>query len=209
MSKLLYIQSSPRKERSVSTRIADKFIDSYRKSHPEDEAEVMNLFELSLPAFDGYVIQSKYDIMHNQEFSEEQRHAWIDVERIIGHFKSADKYLFSVPMWNFGIPYRLKHYIDLIVQPGYVFTVDESGYRGLVTGRPAAVIYARGGEYTGESGMADYDIQSRYMRTVLGFMGFEQIEEIFAEPTLQGGPELAEERIGKALQRAEEMAVIF
>ena len=29
--------------------------------------------------------------------------------RFADHFKSADKYIVSLPMWNFGIPYKLKH----------------------------------------------------------------------------------------------------
>ena len=72
---------------------------------------------------------------------------WKGVERVIEAFKSADKYVFSVPMWNFGIPWRLKQYIDILVQPGSTFRYDEEGYRGLVTGKRAFLAYARGGEY--------------------------------------------------------------
>lgn len=51
-------------------------------------------------------------------------------------------------MWNFGIPYRLKQYIDILVQPGYTFSYSpEQGYTGLVN-KPAAVVYARGGDYS-------------------------------------------------------------
>ena len=42
---------------------------------------------------------------------------WNKIVELFGRFNSADKYVFSVPMWNFGIPYILKHYIDLITQP--------------------------------------------------------------------------------------------
>ena len=47
--------------------------------------------------------------------------AWAGVRAIVDRFKSADKLLISVPMWNFGIPYALKHYIDVITQPGLTF----------------------------------------------------------------------------------------
>ena len=60
--------------------------------------------------------------------------------KIAEHFKSADKYVFSLPMWNFGIPYKLKHFIDVLVQPGLTFSFSpETGYKGLVTGKPAVV----------------------------------------------------------------------
>jgi FMN-dependent NADH-azoreductase len=32
------------------------------------------------------------------------------IEEVIERFKSADWYLFSLPMWNFGVPYVLKHF---------------------------------------------------------------------------------------------------
>ena len=61
-------------------------------------------------------------------------------------FKSADKYLVSLPMWNFSIPYKLKQYIDLLVHRGLTFSfTPEGGYKGLVTGKPLVAVYARGG----------------------------------------------------------------
>lgn len=52
-----------------------------------------------------------------------------NVEDVIEQFTAADKYLFSLPMWNFGIPYKLKHYIDVIVQPGYTFSFTKKDTR--------------------------------------------------------------------------------
>ena len=67
---------------------------------------------------------------------------------MIERFKSADWYLFSLPMWNFGVPYVLKHLIDVIVQPGLTFSFSPTeGYKGLVTGKKAVAVYARGGAY--------------------------------------------------------------
>lgn len=37
-------------------------------------------------------------------------------------FAAADAYLFSVPMWNAGVPYALKQWIDIISQPGWLFS---------------------------------------------------------------------------------------
>ena len=54
----------------------------------------------------------------------------------------ADGYLFSVPMWNAGVPYILKQFIDVVSQPGMVFAFDPAaGYTGLLTGKKAASIY--------------------------------------------------------------------
>ena len=72
-------------------------------------------------------------------------------------------------MWNFGVPYKLKHYIDVITQPGLSFSFSpETGYTGLVTGKPAAVIYARGGEYSSSEAAARMDFQKPSSRNVAG-----------------------------------------
>ena len=87
-----------------------------------------------------------------QGFDANQQVAWQAVVDVCEEFTSADKFLFSLPMWNFGIPYKLKHYIDIIAQPGQTFAFDPAtGYSGLVTGKPVAVVYARGGAYSSDA----------------------------------------------------------
>src|SRR3989339_283574 len=133
MKRLLYIQSSPREERSYSKIVADTFVDAYLKIHPKDKIKTIDLFKLRLPPFDGDVINAKYAIMNGKQHTEEQKKAWAQVEKFIEQFKKADKYVFSIPMWNFGIPYKLKHYIDIITQPSYTFSYSpQDGYKGLV-----------------------------------------------------------------------------
>ena len=210
MSRLLYIQASPRIQRSHSIAVADAFVAAYEQSHADDEVETANLFEASLPNFDGLAVQAKYAIMHGQSHSDEELQAWKNVERVIEQFTSADKYVLAVPMWNFGIPYRLKQYIDILVQPGYTFSYSEDkGYEGLVVGKPALVVYARGGEYPPGSEAEAFDMQSKYVALILGFMGFKDVRSMVVEPTLQGGPDTAKTRVREAIERAKEMAVDF
>ncbi len=210
MNKLLYIQASPRVQRSHSIAVADAFIDEYKQKHPEDEIVKMNLFEVSLPSFDGLTVQAKYTILHGKEHTEQELQAWRNVEAIIEQFKSADKYVLAVPMWNFNIPYRLKQYIDILVQPGYTFSYSqEKGYEGLVLGKKLLAVYARGGEYAAGSETEAFDTQTRYIKLIFGFIGFEDIRSVIVEPTLQGGPDVAKTRQQQAIDRAKEMAVNF
>ncbi len=208
MAKLLYIQASPR-QRSKSTKVARAFLKSYQTTHPDDIVETLNVFEKQLPAFDGLAVQAKYTILHGKEHTPEELQAWSEVEDVITEFKSADKYLFSVPMWNFSIPYRLKHYFDVIVQPGYTFIADENGYQPLVTGKALVVIYARGGAYSVGSDLESYDLQKRYMEQILGFIGFEKFDSIVIEPTLQGSPEDIEKMMQTSINKAVEIAKDF
>ncbi|MCJ7713500.1 NAD(P)H-dependent oxidoreductase [Candidatus Bathyarchaeota archaeon] len=209
MAHLLYVETSPRKERSASIEVARTFIDEYEQTHPEDVVELLDLWTTPLPEFDGHVIDSKYVILHGLEHTDEQRQAWKDVEDVIEQFTRADKYLFSLPMWNFGIPYKLKHYIDVLVQPGYTFSFSpEEGYKGLVTDKPIAVIYARGGAYGSGTGAESYDLQKAYLEHILGFIGFKDFQTLLVEPTLVS-PEEKKKIMEETRKQAKVMAASF
>jgi FMN-dependent NADH-azoreductase len=209
MARLLYIESSPRKERSASIQVARTFITEYERTHPDDEVEILDLWATALPAFDGHVIDSKYVILHGLEHTEEQKQAWSTVEKIISQFKETDKYLLSLPMWNFSIPYKLKHYFDVIVQPGYTFSYSpEKGYEGLVTGKPVVSIYASGGTYGPSTGMESYDVQKPYVELILGFIGFRDFLTITIDSTL-GPRDEKERKIAAAQEQARKIAAAF
>lgn len=209
MARLLYIEASPRKERSASIEVARAFIDEYERTHPGDAVETVDLWHTSIPEFDGHVIDSKYVILHGLDHTEEQKRAWRAVEDLISQFTGADKYVFSLPMWNFGIPYKLKHYIDVIVQPGYTFSYSpEKGYEGMVTGKPIVSIYASGGAYGPGTGAESYDLQKPYLELILGFIGFSDFQKITIESTL-GPQEEKEKNMAAALEQAKTMAANF
>jgi len=203
MSKLLHIESSPRKERSTSIAVAEEFIAAYREKNPEDEFEKMNLWDVELPKFNGDALDAKYAILHGKNHNPEQAHAWQVVVNVFNRFNSADKYLLSIPMWNFSVPYIFKHFVDVITQPGLAFSfAPETGYTGLVSGKPITVVYARGGQYPPGPEAEGLDLQKRYIELWLGFIGFTDIQSIVVEPTLD--PSKAEEakRTAKELARS-------
>lgn len=187
MKKLLYIESSPRKQHSISIEAAHKFLDFYMQAHPTDEVITLDLWQEELPIFDGDVIAGRHALMQGLSHTEAQRKAWRQIESFIQQFRRADKYLFSVPMWNFSIPYRLKHYLDILIQPSYTFSFSpQEGFQGLIKGKPVLVIYARGGSYPEATPAAGMDFQKKYMETVLRFIGFEDIRSIVLESTAGG-----------------------
>jgi FMN-dependent NADH-azoreductase len=113
-------------------------------------------------------------------------------------------------MWNFGIPYRLKQYIDIITQPGLTFSYDpEKGYTGLVTGKPVLFVLARGGEYPEGTPAVAFDHQTSYLKTIFAFMGFTDMSAILVEPTLMAGPEAAEKKVASLIEKTKEKAKNF
>lgn len=210
MARLLYVKASPLPERSYSLAVADAFVEAYRASHPSDTVDVLDVFHDDLPAFDGPVVRAKYAILHGKDHSPEEAQAWQAVVEAVERFKSADKVLMAVAMWNFAIPYPLKQYIDVIVQPGLTFSYSpDTGYTGLVQGKPFLGVYARGGEYAPGSDAEALDYQKKYLETVMGFMGFEEIRSILVEPTLMAGPDAAEAKRDAAISEAKELAARF
>ena len=209
MAKLLYIEASPRKQRSASIAVAREFLDAYKAANPDDEVDTWDLWSEELPAFDGDTIDAKYQVMHGADHTAEQAAAWSAVVACCDRFKAADKHLLSVPMWNFGVPYRLKHFVDVIAQPGQTFSYSpETGYSGLVTGKPAAVVYARGGEYSSSEQVRQLDLQKGYLDLLLGFLGFTDVHSILVEPTVGAPADVAEVKAA-AVEEARRLAERF
>lgn len=209
MSKLFYVQSSPRGTDSFSIAAANAFIEAYRQNRPNDEIAAMNVFDKDLPPFDGKILDAKYAILHGKSPSADQQQEWGRVEGLIEEFKSFDKYVFAVPMWNFGIPYRLKQYLDILIQPGYTFRyTPEDGYIGLVEDRPVLIVYARGGSYPRGSEMEYLDFQMPYFKTVLNFIGLKNIEQVAIDLTLEMPPG-AGANLENAIRKVTEIAENF
>lgn len=198
MTKLLWIEASPRGAESVSSAVAQAFLDACRKANPDLEVERCPLFEIDLPAFDAMAAAGKYAALAGAETPPESQAAWARVTALIEAFLKADVYLLSTPMWNFSIPYRLKQYLDVIVQPGHTFRWTGEGYEGLATGRRAVFVFSSGGDF---SAIPAYDMQKPYVQQIFGFMGITDTDEIVAAPMMGDAETVAAAR-AKALAEA-------
>lgn len=208
MAKVLYIEASPRKDRSFSTRAANAFLADYLAAHPGDTVETLDLWAADLPAFNGATLDAKYAVLGGKDFTADQANAWARVTAMADHFKAADKIVVSVPMWNFGVPYVLKHYIDVIAQPGLTFGWSpDKGYFGLVKGKPAAVFTASMGDYRPGSGAEAIDFQKPYVEWMLKFFGFETIHSFAVVST--GAPESGDQSLAEVKAKATTVAKTF
>ena len=206
MSKLLYVISSPRGEQSESTKIADEFLDAYLRARPGVEVQRLNLWEDQLPVYGGKGAAAKMTVFSGQTPEGDQAEAWADVERVFAPFRDADKYLFTVPMWNAGVPWVLKHLIDTITQPGLVFGFDPAeGYTPLLQDKRAVVVYTSGVYSPGAPIQYGTDFHAAFFNDWLRFIGVDEVSEIRFQPTvLTADPDGAREQ---ALARARELAV--
>jgi FMN-dependent NADH-azoreductase len=208
MKKLLHIIATPRGEESRTLKVSRTFLDSFKSSHTDWVVEELDLFKEELPSLTVKRVDGKYILLGGKDLFGEAKEAWQEIIAHIDRFMSADGYLISTPMWNFGIPYRLKHYIDIIVQPRYLFKYTAEGVEGLVKGKKMVVLASRGGEYTTDE-MRPMDHQEPYIRTIFGFVGLTDITFVIAQPMDAGGPELQNQKIEEAQTRAKKVAEGF
>ena len=189
MTRLLHISSSPRGVASESLQIAATFLDAYREAHPGHEVETWDLWDGTLPEFGPAAAAAKMTVFGGCEPEGEQAAAWRAAQEAFRRFDAADRLLFSVPMWNAGVPYILKQFVDVVSQPGLVFGIDpHAGYEGLLAGRgkQATVIYTSA-VWAPHLGPAfGRDFQSTYFDDWLRWTGIDDIAEIRFHPTLTG-----------------------
>jgi FMN-dependent NADH-azoreductase len=101
------------------------------------------------------------------------------VRRVFERFDAADRYLFGVPMWNHGVPWALKHFIDTVTQPGMAFSFDpEDGYSGLLEGKSAVVIYTAAVWGPGVSQAFGHDFHSTQFRGLAALVGIDDIHSV-------------------------------
>jgi FMN-dependent NADH-azoreductase len=185
MSTLLHISASPRGTDSDSTALAHAFLDGHRAVHPEVAIEHLDLFDGTLPQFGRLAAGAKMAVFGGGQPTPEQSEEWQAARAVFDRFAAADTYLFSVPMWNAGVPYVLKQWIDIVTQPGWVFGFTPTeGYTGLIEGRKAAVVYT-GGVYSPGAPLAfGNDFHSTFFNDWLRFVGIADVMEIRWQPTV-------------------------
>ena len=194
MKRLLHIIATPRGDESRTLEISMVFLDAFKKNHPSWIIDELNLANEELPNLSQKSVSGKYVLLEGKNLFGSLRETWAEIVQHIERFKTADRFLISTPMWNFSIPYLLKHYIDLIIQPRYLFHYADGKPEGLVKGKDMIIITTRGGQYDYKQ---EFDFQEPYLRTIFGFVGITDITFVNAE-----GMDMGEEIRNTALTEA-------
>lgn len=186
MTKLLYIKASPRGADSESSALADAYLQALRAHHSGLDVDVLDLAKERIPDFDGDKVAAKMTVMSGQSDGGAHKTAWDEIVAVANRFVAADRYLLAVPMWNGGIPYRLKQYIDVIHQPGHLWGLDpKTGYFGLLKNKKAVLALTSGAYGPSMPSPAfGVDHHSTYLRSWLNQAGVTDIDELRFQPSL-------------------------
>ena len=198
MTRVLFLEASPRSTLSLSSGLADDFLVDLAKRSPALSIDRMNVWKEDLPALDGAMIDAKYAKLAGRELNSREKEAWSSISKLVARLDEAEAVVLSTPMWNLSIPYRLKHWIDLVTQPSLSFTFSPTtGYTPLLRQRPVAIILSSAGDFAGGLSYGWPDLASGYLKAALKFIGLDGAEIVTFAPS--AGPA---ERITAARKEA-------
>jgi FMN-dependent NADH-azoreductase len=197
--------------------VAAAFLETYEALNPDDEIDHFHLFDDTIPDFDEEAAKQKME--HIARLIKEGKGIeptgkWAAVLQEIDRLKSADKVLIASPMWNYSIPYRLKQYLDVVVQPGLTFGVNRKGeYVGLLKNKRMQLILASGSAYPPRFPKDDdgpkTDFQRCYLEHISRYIGIEDVRTIKIQPTEAAAPRDTEKTLAEAITEAREAAHSF
>jgi len=208
MGIVLDLYALPRGERSRTRKLRDAFFQSYLEKNPDTHRIDVDLAKLAekLPAWDEWDVQTKFEMLYGEgNLDEEMASRWNALSRWTDQLHQANLIVLSTPMWNLSIPWQLKRWIDAVVQARLTFEYTKGEFRGLLAGRPVALLVSRDGMYPPGSPYAAMDFQVPYLKTILGLIGLGPFHEVIAEPMGFLGHAVAKEALDKAIAQAGEL----
>ncbi|MDM9651786.1 FMN-dependent NADH-azoreductase [Pseudomonas wenzhouensis] len=199
MSRVLVIESSARQQGSVSRELTRQFIGNWQAAHLADQIQIRDLAVEPVPHLDATLLGGW--MTPSEQQNDAEKAALARSNQLTDELLAADVLVLAAPMYNFAIPSTLKAWLDHVLRAGVTFKYTETGPQGLLTGKRAFVLTARGGIYAG-SGL---DHQEPYLRQALAFIGIHDVQFIHAEG-LNLGAEFSEKGLAQAKAKLAEVA---
>jgi len=170
MSQLLFVETSPRGEQSVSRTMTRRFLERWRAVHPQGEIVTRDLAEMTLPFVDAKWLHAYFT--PPPQLTPQMKQALSLSDTLVAELIAADHVVIATPVYNYNVPASLKAWIDHIVRKGKTLGFDG---RGLLRGKKATVLLASGGVYTEGSPIRDRDLASQYLRLILNVIGITDV----------------------------------
>jgi FMN-dependent NADH-azoreductase len=191
MKTLLHIDSGLFSDASQSNQLSQTFVAEFQQANPETRVIRRDLAASALPHLDAGIVSAFMTPAADRDAGQQEAAARSD--QAIAELQQADVLVIGLPMYNFSLPSTLKAWIDHVARAGITFRYTDSGPEGLLQGKQAFILAARGGLYRDNGN----DHQIPYIKQILAFMGITDVTVIDAE-----GLNLGEEPKQQALNGA-------
>ena len=185
MTTLLQIDSGIFGDNSVSNGLSQTFVEAYTTAHPDTRIVRRDRAAEPLPHLDATLAQSFMTEPAEREGDVAVAGARSDAA--VAELQVADVIVIGMPMYNFNVPSTFKAWFDHIARAGVTFRYTANGPEGLLTGKKAYILAARGGVYANTPN----DHQEPYIRQLLAFLGINDVSFVYAEG-LKMGEDVAE-----------------
>jgi len=208
MRNVLAITSSPMAEGSVSNELVQHFVEQYVSAGNVAHVVRRDVGITPPPHLDASTIGAFYTPTEQADASTRERLAISDA--LVDELEAAEVIVIGAPMHNFGITSGLKSWVDHVARVGRTFTYTENGPKGLLDGqgKKVYVLTSRGGRYAKGTPTESLDLQTPYLKTVLGFIGLTDVTFISAEGVAGGrdGIDMAVSSINETIEELSEAA---
>jgi FMN-dependent NADH-azoreductase len=198
--KILIVNSSALAQASVSNKLTGQFADRLAAANPGAQVTVRDIGSEPVPHLTAETVAGIRGVAE----SDSEKAALALSDRLIGELQEADLIVIGAPMYNFGIPSTLKAWFDHVLRARVTFRYNEDGPEGLLKNKRAIVIETRAGVYS-EGPASAMDSQEPHLRTLLGFIGIDDVSFVRVEG-MAFGPEAAEAAIAAAASQLDAFA---
>ncbi|WP_372715894.1 FMN-dependent NADH-azoreductase [Immundisolibacter sp.] len=195
MARLLVVSFTPKGSGSRTRRLLDAWLTRRGTTEPGLTVDEVDLTTADLPRVDGPVALAKGSVAAGSPLTPNQQQAWAAITRWASAFLDADEVVLAAPMWNFSLPYPVKHYLDVVVQPGLLFRYTAQGPQGLCGGKRLTLVTTRGGSYVD---LPQVNFQTAYLRWLCQFIDC-RYAELVAEGLDTRGPEAGEKLLMRVI----------
>lgn len=198
MKNLLVIHSSGRVTRSITRRLAARFVEGWLVQFPHTQVVSRDLTANPPPVVDEAWIAAAFE----ENVIEPTPPALVLSDQLIAEVIAADVIVIGAPIYNFGMPAQLKAYVDQLVRNKLTYTFDakaEMPYRPLLEDKPVVIVTAAGeGAMFPGGALAHMNHLEPHLITAFGFIGLTDLRFIRA-----GYDEYQDDRTKRSLARAE------
>ncbi|MED1797717.1 FMN-dependent NADH-azoreductase [Brevibacillus porteri] len=208
MTTVLFVKANNRPaDQSVSVRLYEAFLASYKESHPDDTVIELDLYKEELPYVGVDLIDGAFKAGKGYDLTEKEAKAVAVADKYLDQFLAVDKVVFGFPLWNLTIPAVLHTYIDYLNRAGKTFKYTPEGPVGLAGNKKIVLLNASGGVYS-KGPAAEVEMAVKYVASMMSFFGVKDIEKIVIEGHNQF-PDKAKEIIAEGLEKAVKVASTF
>lgn len=202
MNKVLIINASARKERSLSRYMTNVFVETWQTKYPDDAIVYREVGQEPIPHVTEKWIAGAFKPAELR--TAEHIEALKISDQLIAELKEANIIVVGSPMYNWSVPSALKAYIDQVLRVNETVLISKDNprnpYTGLLKEKKVYLLMVRGNDgYGSGEYYAHMDFQSNYLRTVFTIMGLEDIAAV----TMDGvdmGPKLLDVAAEKVKQ---------